>query len=477
MRLRTRFSAAFIGHTLLVVLLFVGAYLILERRAILQAQREEQLQNVEKIASVCRAMFMASSPVTALNYFRDAKKDPSIIHVACLDAKGMILAHSDSNRIGHRWEDAESARLMTSPAAVSRRVQQDKISTIDWVAPILMGGNHVGLAQVAYNEAWLRNSMYMRLWSTLRQLIAVAAGTFVLALVVGLVLAWTLSRPLGKVFLAVREYGQGHLDYQTPVLDRGDEIGELAQEMNRMAQQLQKFGEIKDSLISTVSHDLRGPLSAISMYATYLLSGERGTVNEKQERMLNIIKDSSNHLGIFVNNILEHAKMKAGMMQFTLKPCRLDEIVKPILDLFALTARLRELEIESSIASDLPPVLADAERLEQVFNNLITNAIKFTRAGGKISIRAALSGDWVRVSVADTGMGIAPEEIKNLFQKFQQLDVALQKSMEVRGTGLGLWTSQQTIDAHGGKIWAESKLGTGTTFYFTLAVAKEASHA
>jgi len=246
-------------------------------------------------------------------------------------------------------------------------------------------------------------------------------------------------------------------------------IGHLRSEAER--RRLEVLDAVKDEMIATVSHDLRGPVNAMIMVVDTMRMGLYGPMTEKQKHNLDLLKASGTKLTSFVSNILDAAKIKAGKMEFHMQDVRPREMLVALTDLYALSASTRGVALECAASADLPPVRADREKIEQVVNNLIGNALKFTAEGGRITVSAERDGRFVRVSVTDTGYGIAPEDIPKLFKKFEQVDLARQREVKLVGTGLGLSICKTVVEAHGGKIWAESEKGRGASFKFTVPVS------
>lgn len=236
----------------------------------------------------------------------------------------------------------------------------------------------------------------------------------------------------------------------------------------RARRRLEVLDKVKDELVSTVSHDLRGPVNGMIMIIDMMSRGSYGPLTEKQKHYLALMKDSGRKLTAFVTNVLDAAKIRAGKMEFRMQEVKAQEVLPALTDLFALSAASKGVKLEYRLADALPPFQADREKLEQVINNLIGNAIKFTPPGGTITLEADPDGDRLRFTVRDTGMGIAPEDIGKLFRKFAQVDLAAQKDNKITGTGLGLSICKTIVEAHGGRIWVESEKGKGSAFCFTL---------
>jgi len=231
---------------------------------------------------------------------------------------------------------------------------------------------------------------------------------------------------------------------------------------------LEVLDKVKDEFVSTVSHDLRGPVGGIIMIVDMMARGSYGPLTDKQKHYLMLIKDSGRKLTAFVTNVLDAAKIRAGKMEFRMQEISAQEIMSGLADLFALSASSKGVTLKHLVPLDLPKVMADREKIEQVINNLIGNAIKFTTSGQSITLEASLEGEFLCFTVRDTGAGISPEDVPKLFRQFSQVDLAAQKSLKVVGTGLGLSICKTIVEAHGGRIWVESEKGKGSAFRFTI---------
>ena len=269
------------------------------------------------------------------------------------------------------------------------------------------------------------------------------------------------------------------------------ELGSVI-ERKRMEQQLEKFthslenayqelkelDQMKDSFLSTVSHELRTPLTSIKSFAEILLSYE-GEDKETQKEFLTIINDESDRLTRLINDVLDISRIEAGLMQWEMIKLAIPEVIETAMDATHALFAQKSLKEDVDLEADLPPVWGDRDKLVQVITNLLGNAIKFTPDGGNIRVKAqVLKGsevedvsDMIRISVSDTGIGIAPEEKEKIFQKFKQVGDTL--TDKPKGTGLGLPISKEIVEHYGGRIWVESDLGKGSTFYFTLPVMEK----
>jgi two-component system sensor histidine kinase GlrK len=244
------------------------------------------------------------------------------------------------------------------------------------------------------------------------------------------------------------------------------EMRRVAEAFNFMCGKLKALDKMKSDFFSTVSHELRMPLISIRE-GTNLLSEDLGeSTTEKQRRLLAILSEESHRLIGLVNSLLDLSKMEAGMMTYEFQRASLEPLIDQSIKEISPLAEAKRISIESKIEGILPWVEIDSERILQVLRNLIGNAVKFTSDGGQVRALARPIHQGVEVSVTDTGPGITEEGLTTIFNKFEQVSPV--GSSRAQGTGLGLAIVKHTIESHGGKVWAESKLGEGSRFIFVL---------
>ena len=293
----------------------------------------------------------------------------------------------------------------------------------------------------------------------------------VFALSIGLIIAFIITRSIKKPLDVMRaktvEISQGNFRGDLEVISP-PVIAELATAINTMCNKLQEVDDIKSDFFSHMSHELRTPLASIKEGTTMLLDGLGGEVSEKQQRILKIIFQESNRMIDLVNSLLDLSKMEAGMLKYQFTLTDISALADNAVESLAPLAEAKSISIENKI-DILQPVKMDKEMMQQVFRNIIGNAIKFTSEKGSIKLEADVKENFVEVAVQDTGIGIAEEDIERIFLKFQQIIPA--KGEKTKGTGLGLTTVKEIILAHGGKVWVTSQVGQGSTFYIALPLA------
>ncbi|HOG46240.1 MAG TPA: ATP-binding protein, partial [Anaerolineae bacterium] len=234
------------------------------------------------------------------------------------------------------------------------------------------------------------------------------------------------------------------------------------------AQAISEANRLKAELISTLAHEMRTPLTSIKGYASALLMEEATFSLEAQRESLQFIDRECDLLQGLVHDILESSVIDAGLLELSPQPVLLPRLIGSVIAEVERGAPRHSLMAD---LRDLPIVEADVNRVAQVLRNLLDNAVKYSPEGSLIVVRGEVRGDQVVISVADQGMGIAPEHLSRLFDKFFRVKSSLGR--HIAGTGLGLPIVRTIVEGHGGRVWAESRVGHGSTFYFTLPLERD----
>ncbi len=249
------------------------------------------------------------------------------------------------------------------------------------------------------------------------------------------------------------------------------ENARLAKEQEKTIVKLKDIDRLKSEFLTSMSHELRTPLNSIIGFADVLLQGIDGELNEMAMGDIRLIYNSGKHLLALINDILDLAKIEAGKMELVRESLDLKDIVDNVLASSNSLVKDKPVQIVVNMPAALPPVNADKLRLNQILLNLVSNAAKFTHTG-TITIKAALSREpgFMRIGVADTGIGIPPEKLNSIFERFRQADSSTTR--KYGGTGLGLAICKQLVEMHGGTIGVKSQEGAGSEFYFTIPLAE-----
>lgn len=324
-------------------------------------------------------------------------------------------------------------------------------------------------------------------------------GTSLVALLMGLLIAYALLRriliPLNRLTVAAQRLDGGNLDHPPVTVPNPDEFATLADGFNQMTGRLRVFvsdlenivearthdlslakseaeraNKIKSQFLANMSHELRTPLNAILNFSQFVSNGMFGAVNSKQVEMLEIVVSNGRHLLALINDVLDISKIESGALELFIEE-NIDvtkEIEEAILSGQSfLNERDVDVTIIRDFAPNLPHITGDRRRIRQIMMNLITNACKFTDEGS-VTIRTQTDGDkYILLTVKDTGAGIPSEDFDKIFENFRQTDAGKQHGA---GTGLGLPISRNLVVAHGGKIWLESVIDSGTTFFVRLPI-------
>jgi signal transduction histidine kinase len=308
--------------------------------------------------------------------------------------------------------------------------------------------------------------------------IGVAAGALVLALLLGFILSWSLVGPIQSIDGRLAAIASGDFEGHVEVENR-DELGALAVNVNRMNDELRSvYAELeeasrhKSEFLANMSHELRTPLNAIIGFSQVLRDEMVGPVKPKQAEYLDDIISSGNHLLSLINDVLDLSKVEAGQVELDVHPFSLREALERGVVMVRERATEDGVQVGFSADPEVDVVDGDERRIKQVIFNLLSNAVKFTPEGGEVDVSATRVNGEVRVAVADTGPGIAPEDRERIFEEFQQTESGIEQH---EGTGLGLALSKRFVDLHGGRIWVESELGRGSTFTFALPAGSTTS--
>ncbi|HEY6000235.1 MAG TPA: HAMP domain-containing sensor histidine kinase [bacterium] len=296
------------------------------------------------------------------------------------------------------------------------------------------------------------------------------------SLALSLLLGYLVSRPVQRMVRTIREVEGGNMEARVELATR-DELGVMGRSFNSMIETIRKLNEMKDDFISIVSHELRTPLTSIKYFAEVMMERVGSVDPARQQKYLRVINEETDRLTRLINDLLDLQKISAGKFKWKVEEVSIEQALRTTAQTFAGAGAARNVRLVSEVDAGLPIVLGDHDKLVQVVANLLSNAIKFTRPGSKVVLSAERGSEvgrltdrrfrtYVQIAVSDEGIGIAPENIEKIFEKFQQVEDHFTRSQG--GTGLGLSICKEIVLHHGGRIWAESEVGAGSTFYFTI---------
>jgi signal transduction histidine kinase len=249
------------------------------------------------------------------------------------------------------------------------------------------------------------------------------------------------------------------------------QLNETNRELNEANVKLRELSEMKEEFLALTTHDLRSPLTVISGVISFFTSGRLGKLSPEQQNMVAMMERNAQSLIELINDLLDASKLESGTLRLDVASIDLRGIINEVRETMEPLAREKGIALEVEMAEDVPLVEADRPKLRRIVVNLLSNALKFTGKGGHVQLKAEPLDDQVLISVTDTGVGIAPEDVERLFDKYEQ--ARSRATRGEKGTGLGLYITKQLVELHGGEIKVDSVVGRGSTFSFTLPVVHD----
>jgi two-component system sensor histidine kinase BaeS len=296
-----------------------------------------------------------------------------------------------------------------------------------------------------------------------RMLVFGAIGALVVSLLLGIFLARTLTRPIREITTATRAVADGDLEHKVPVRSH-DELGELATSFNLMSTKLAQSINLRRQMTADIAHELRTPISVILGHTEAMHDG----VLPPSEETFDIIRDEATRLERMVEDLRTLSRADSGELTLTYRLVSVQDLVDQAVKSYRPHARKKDIKLRAEASLDLPEVNIDPDRMAQVLSNLLSNAMRYTPQGGDITLSTKHTAGDVQIRVHDSGPGIEPEELPNIFDRFYRTDKSRQR--ESGGSGLGLAIAKSIVEGHGGRIWAESDPDKGTTIIIALPI-------
>ena len=334
-------------------------------------------------------------------------------------------------------------------------------TTITEGTPIQVNGKTVGTILMARKFTGFNPAEARYLQRTSEALLMAIGVALLVALVMGILLAQTLTRPLKALTSAARNIAGGELEQQVDVRSK-DEIGQLAESFNMMSQEVARANQMRRQMTADIAHDLRTPLTVI---AGYIESMRDGVLKPTPER-LDLIYSEIARLQTLVGDLRILSQADSGELPLHVQELAPAYLLKRAAGLFRHHADQKKVTLKVKAAKNLPKISVDEDRMMQVMDNLISNALRYTSAGGMITLSAQKQDKEMRITIQDTGTGIDPAELSHIFDRFHRADKS--RHSENGETGLGLAIVKALVESHHGRVWAESKPGEGTAIHIGL---------
>lgn len=439
-----------------------ATYYFIEQRTIHRAAEEQRRDILRHLAHITQEAFLSNDDLLLVKYTGWLQKsNPCLLSASVVDPQGRVLAHNQPERIGGK------SATETSPT-----------EAIFLSESVKMGNRWIATASAAFSKPYFEEQLRIRLDQLKRRVLWIAIPALTAGLFIAFLIAFSWSRTIGHLAHAAQRVGEGHYDFDLKGnVRRKDELGILARAFQSMAVRLKELDELKEDFVSAVTHELRSPLGAIESYLNLIQDEtKQGLGTESWPGYMERMRMNTQRLTRFVNDLLDVAAIERGKITLTPQPADLKTLAREVLDFYIPKFSEKRLYAALEAPEELPLIAIDADKLRQVLMNLVSNAIKFTPAGGWIKIRLEQQKDQLRIAVRDTGIGISEEDQQKIFNKFEQVRSSRSSVKGPKGTGLGLAISRSLVELHGSRLHVRSRPGEGTTFYFSLPLKKEISY-
>ena len=497
-----------LSHIAVVFIAFAGVFginlaiatgnLALPGYNISQRVGEESIGRQTRAFALALSSENASEPALLSNQFRRfvtvayvGNSSLSTGHILVVDRRGVLIDQVNSPLpIGAPVNDPEApemTQLVQNALAGETDLSSTKLyafhaSTGVYMSayPIMDGNNQpVGalLLRTARQESFLRllqRSLPGFFGNSPVSALLIWGPVVIMAIIVSILLSRTFTRRLRRLERAAGAIAAGNLDQHVPVTSI-DEVGQLAEQFNRMAAQVREAIAKQRAFVANASHDLRTPISVVQGHLDGLIHrSEQRDFDAGTVRSLTTMERQTQHLNQLVSDLLAVATLDEAAQRLRIEQVPVAPLVTEVVDTLREVARTqRKVALTTQLPPDLPPIQADRERLRQALTNLVQNALRYTPAGGAVLISAEQRGHMIALAVADTGIGIAPEDLPHVFERFDRADRA--RGRDTGGTGLGLAIVKGAVDAMGGQIAVESTVGSGSRFTITLPSGQQAA--
>lgn len=431
----------------LVILVVIGTVSFFVVRST-EKEIEEHVESSEQLHMTRMGSMLIDYYFEGWSGVQSLVKEMSTLYdkrVVVTDGNGIIVGDSDKILLGKTFSGDWPSQILISP-------QNGTVIGTLYVSP-------ESSAEIVLTRELGDSVNRFLLWGGVLAIIVALALT--------LALSQRLSSPVRSLATTAKRLGEGDFTQRAQIRDKG-ELGEFAQSFNFMAENLEHADKLRRNFIADTAHELRAPLYNIRGYVEAIQDG----VTEPDKKIIDSINEEVLSLCRLVDDFRELTMAESAKLRLSFQPEKVADLVGHALVTLQSEAEAKEISISVDIPDDLPPVKADSQRIVQVIRNLLDNAIIHVSRKGEVAVTAREKGGQMEISVIDNGEGIPREDLSNIFERFYRVDKS--RSRATGGSGLGLTIAKYLVEAHDGKIWAQSELGKGSCFTFTLPVFKKA---
>jgi signal transduction histidine kinase len=468
MKIGTRVSLMI---SLLILLMVAGistVFFVAEKKVLVTEIQNRPLILVQSLRQVAEEWRAVRDDIMLLNYLKLLRKTEGVVYGMVARRDGLVMAHTDNAQWDTTLADPDSKRILATQG-LSQSVVKEPAgrAVMDLALPLGQAGPDM-VVRVGFSKEYIDAQVAAVLGQHQKRIFIISAVALILGLLLSMGLAQTIIRPIRKLAEATAIIGKGKLDHSIPVESK-DELGSLARDFNKMAEQLKELDQLKKDFVSSVTHELRSPLHSSRLYLGLFFKGGAGPLSEKQTEYLKIIDNNTVRLARFIDDLLDLAKIERGKLEVQKQEFSLVEVLADMRTMFMPHSDQKKIIFDIQPAESLPKVYGDPERTRQILINLLSNAFKFTPEGGTIAIESAVNDGKVSLAVKDSGQGIPADQLDSIFNKFEQVKgVRTKMGAQQKGTGLGLAIVKALVEAQGGSIRVESELQKGSRFIFTV---------
>jgi signal transduction histidine kinase len=393
--------------------------------------------------------------------------------IVLTDKQGVIVADSDASALGSQFtdnllDDTPEGIVISNPMSPPDMVPTNDDSEDSQFPQTILKADAAGYLYIVHSG--FRSAGITALQITYQSIGQFFIRAGIVAIGIAIILTYFLSRrilsPVKALTSAARQFGKGDFSHRVAYGGKG-EIAELASSFNSMAENLQKNEQLRRNMVADVAHELRTPISNLRGYLEAISDG----LVQPDEKAIKSLHEEADSLARLVADLQELTLADSGKLKITMQPEDISKLVQESVRAIQGKAANKGISVSSELPEVLPLVDIDAQRIKQVLNNLLDNAIAHTGAGGSVSITSRQQEDSIFISVTDTGEGIPPEHLPLIFERFYRVDKS--RTRATGGTGLGLTIAKRLVEAHGGTIGVTSQPGQGSVFTFSLPVIKE----
>ena len=388
-------------------------------------------------------------------------------YLILLDNHGSLIAHGSTKSIASGTDFSKYSRVQR----IARGELSDSLDDRDYYESLIDKTPVVGAGKKLNDYGWLLLAEWplsdanALMYNIRNQIVIMTLVSILAVLLFAPLFAGRLIKPIRQLETSAAEVEKGNFEYQVDINTK-DELEELGEAFNKMTVGLKRLQELKNEFVFIAAHELRTPVTAIKGYLSMVFEEADSSLSASVKKYLDTASKANDRLVQLVNDILEIARSEAGRMKIEVSSVNLSEGARAIIEEVATLAADKKIKINYQPPDNLPLVLADSARLKEIIMNFISNAIKYNRDWGSITITHELAANKVMTHITDTGYGLSPEDQKHMFEKFFRSNADVVK--KVQGTGLGLFITKELVEKMGGQVWVKSEKDKGSTFSFSL---------